>query len=1614
MRRFSLALGLISSSLAFTACPDRVTGPKPAVSDPAPSVELPVDPGIICRDQLTTPVVVHGDRFSPIPFDIPDAPKAALPTLTLVRAHAIDGAAGDLSEYIWSGDPAGTNAARLSWQSQTQMTFVVDQSLDLGGQTELAVGTTGMLPVGLYDLRVTNANGNAATSAMTLGVVDKPTLASVDPSITCLAQGARTLGLSGDSLLRLDGRDAVLAVEGLAAPFALSNFGACTAIPHPGVDAALCDTADVALAQDSVPVGYPHLTLQNPETAACASVDDTRLRVVPPPAITRFDPPMLCLAEGARPVVLVGSDLLGIDGAVPAVTLDGDAIASGPLDSCEDLETQGHTVTRCTELTVTLPQEDTAAPRQPEIGVTNPDPAGCSDARSDQLVLVPPPHIDDIAPPVLCADGADQVLRITGSYFFVIDDVVPTVAVDATDLAPGAITPSGCEALAVPGLTVQQCDTLDVVVSPTMVDGDAATIAVTNPGPAGCSDTYDIDVPLIDPPTVTSAEPALVCTDDGARAIVIRGTAFYVVSGVNPSVTLDGVAAPVTATGGCTSGAIGPLADVQTCTELTVSAPQGALTPGPVTIAVVSAPPIPCTGEASDALIAPPAVVVTEVVPAAVCTAAGDKTVSVVGDGFLVVDGVGPSVTLAAAPYAIVTGSLTGCTDLGAPGLVAESCTGFDVAIPAGALPEGDVAVTVTNPAPSGCADTATGVFFSVPVPVLTAVAPTAFCTDTGETLTLTGSNFSPASHVFLTGTGGTYDAVVTFVSATELEATFADGITPGVYDITAENAAGCADTLEAEVTVHPTPLVFFVDPPVVYNGITVQATIYLSGLDQPAASVVMIGPSGQEVTLDGTSPDNRTNRIQALIPSGLEPGSWAVRVTSQIGCVGVLDGAVTVTADLSVTIDDVDPRYVWQDANTAITVTSDAGDFVRTPRAYLNPQSAVAGTPATNVRAVLFDNAQTLTGVVPGGDLQAGERYDLIIVNPDGTVGLFDGVTVTADPPPVIDTIVPASFDSNAPFPATLEGSNFDVDTVTMRCLVPSGGGSVLYPAADQPGLSATIAAGATDTTVVATFPADDANLGAGSVCTVTLTNFDGTSFRYSAVSLKNPSQNLNPWHDTGEAMLEARRGLGLVAGRPTQTSRFLYAIGGDGGAVASAKTSVEAAGVDVFGRLGSWAPQRNALPSPRSFAGTVRLGRFVYAVGGDDASGATATVLRANILDPLATPELVDLDITIDESPGASGIGGGVWIYRVAATFPADDPVNPGGESLPGEPIVVQLPELPGLEVTIRWDAIPGASGYRVYRTPAAGDSAGSVALVGTTAAGDATAFPDTGAQAGSDTPLPPGSLGVWRLLSDSLTQAREAHTLIAAPHPTTAGSWFLYAAGGRVPNGVSAGVDSYLGDYEVARVDVIPPSAPKARETQTVSAWTDHTAQLSTARADLGGYILTASDVADPGGTFGGTRGEVWVFFGPGRGASGVVAAMDAGVVKADGSLGYPADDPAGTNDPPLMQPGQSPPAVLGYGAGAANGFLFIAGGGNGATSPDNRVRSGELCVGAGTCGGLDRLPELRNWTPQGGGVLTGARIFLGLTQESAFFFSAGGVGPATGGGLEVKSDVGTTVQ
>lgn len=1452
--------------LAASGCAQKLTGPSPATKNPAAGQSLPVDPGILCRDQLTTDVVVHGSGFSPVPVGVPGDTKTELPTITLLQTGALDGSGTGGAKLVYDGKAGGANAGLLSWQSQQQMTFTVNQALKLGG-------TTGPMDPGMYDVQVTNPDTDTAKSQGALAVAPKPTVASLSPGITCLAQGSRDVTLTGTTYLQIDGATPTVTAGGQS--FDQVSLDGCKDIPQKGMTAQACTSAKLTLPNSALDPGTYDLVLDNPDTAACHSEETANLVVAAPPSITQLLPSLACTDQGDRQVEIDGTGFLVIDGTSPTVTLGGTALTVTATGGCTDVTVTGSTVQSCTTLTVTVPQQTNASPVAPDITVTNPDPAGCNATASALLVLVPAPTVTDVQPPVVCDAGGASTLTVTGTDLLTVDGTPPTVTLNGTAADPAMVSATGCTDLSPmpPGHTVQTCTGLTVDFQGSTITTGQIALSVANPDPAGCSADWANPILIAPSPAVTSVSPSGVCSSSPSTQVTISGSGFLSLDGTLPTVVL---------------------------------------------------------------------------------TDASGTTYSPTPDG------------------------VSGCTAITVSGATnAQSCNTMQITVPQNALAQGDVSIEITNPGPGACNQTATGVFYVNPQPTVTSAAPTEFCADLGGSIDITGTGFSPGSQVSLMDSAGNSFAAssVTFTSATDITADFAPNLTPGSYSLTVDNGPSCSASY-GPIVVDPKPFVFFIDPPEDYNGIAIQATVYTTGLTAAASSVDLVDSSGNTTTLTGSSVPGEPNRIFVTIPSGLTPGVYDIQVTSQTGCVGSLVGGLTVTATPTVAIQSIAPSYVSTNLDTAVTIKAvpdplPAGqvDFQQTPRAYLNPVTAGSGTVASALRAVVWNDNKTLTAVVPKG-LPPGD-YDLIVVNPDSSVGvLANSVHITANDPPIITAVVPGSLDDNTATPVAIQGQNFDATNgvlVDVTCKAPAAAGGATYT-------GSAVVTSTTTTTVDASF--DPTTWGSppdGSICVVRVTNGDGAFFDYSAISVKNPSQNLYPWA-AAPAMVEPREGLGLAAGRPTYTSRYVYAVGGDDPAAGGAKTSVESANVDVFGQMSAWSLQRNSLPAARTMGGLARIGHFLYLVGGDDGTGSVTTVYRAQILDPLATPTITDLSLSIGDM--GAGFGAGFWYYRISATFPGTDADNPGGESLPGEVQVVQLPATNGIQLSLTWDPIPGANGYRIYRTAQPNLSPSDVELVATINGGSTTTWLDTGATPDpTQTPLPPGSLGVWHDAGVSLGTPREALAVIAGDDPAGPNDHVLYAFGGATVVAGPPPVTTKLDTFEYFTVTVQPPSVPKGREDQTITAHSLGTALLAAPRSELGAWTVTHADKLQvPAGT-------TWVYVGPGAGATGDVSNVEAATIPAGGDItAFAAQKPVNSR--------------TGSGYAHGNGFLFLFGGGTGGTASSGGI-SAEICPTTG-CGSTP--PTLHNWNALGTS-LSEARVFMGTAQESAFFFVAGGFNGTT---------------
>ena len=1269
------------------------------------------------------------------------------------------------------------------------------------------------------------------------------------------------------------------------------------------------------------------------------------------------DPGIICREqhpEEGTPIVVTGTNLSPVPfdvpkeskTALPSVTLvrsadveGGDAEAAEVFYGGQPGEANAELLSWQSQTQMTLHVTDALELGRGIYDIRVQNPQGAEASTAGALAVVNRPSVSAVAPGITCLAQDDRTVTVTGQEILRVGDLRAEAVIGGNSYPVDEL--SDCVAVAHEGLDAEVCATATVTLPAADLDAGTHPVEFQNPETAACKSDHEvdqIDLLLVDPPEITGAEPPLICTDEMDRALTLQGTNFFTVDGALPSVMVGGSAATVDGVGGCEAVDVVGL-DVQNCTEINITVSQGSLAEGDVEISVENPGPIGCSSSATGVLTIPPTVGITAVTPATVCSnSAGMMDLVVTGVGFLTIDGAPFSVTFDGA--AVTPSSLTGCTALTVDGLAVEACTGFTISVDLTGAAVGPREITVTNPEPSGCSATASDLFFVTDPPDVTGVMPTNICSDTASTITVTGTGFVPGATVTVAGTPA--DTVMVAADGNSLTASFAMGLPAGTYDVTVENSAGCADTLAAALTVDPTPIVFFVDPPVIYNGVGIEVTIFTSGLANNAQAVTLIDSMGQRTPLTAFQSPVRPNRILATVPAMLPADTYEVEVTSDIGCVSVNNGTLVITDSVTLTGLAIDPAYASPTEPTAVTITVDAATpFVSTPRAYLNPNPAAAGVTATALRAVVFADATTLTAVVPGG-LTPGQ-YDLIVVNPTGEVGFeAQALTVTQGEPPIITAVVPATFANNADYTAEIRGLNLDATGVTVELLCED-------PMGVQTTLPAMVSA-VTSTTATVTIPSSSASK--GSICLVTLTNSDGASFTYSAISITNSAFNLEPWAAVSP-MNTARRGLGLEAGRPTFTSRFLYAVGGDDGMTANALLTVESVAVNVFGDLAMWRAERYPLPEPKTLFGLERVGRFLYAVGGNNGAQAIDTVYRAQILDPLETPEILDVDAALGDG---TGLGGGLYHYRVAAIFDANDPSNPGGESLPGEVQVVDLPDLQDrIHLTLTWEQIPGASGYRVYRTPNAGDSVDALELLAEIADPATLSYTDMGgATMAGQTPLPEGSLGTWHD-AGVLTTPREALTVASAQDPADPNTWYLYAFGGRDATG------TYLASAEYVTITVA------ADGSQTIGSWTPTTATLPEGKAEIGSFRVTNDQTSVI------PAGETWIYVGPGRtGATTTTGDLEAFAVVAGGDI-------AGFT--PMNRSIST--ARAGYGAGTSSEFLYIFGGQGGNASNDG--------ISAELSAPTNLLPGAWNSL---GISMSDPRVFMGTTQESAFYFIAGG--------------------
>jgi IPT/TIG domain len=638
----------------------------------------------------------------------------------------------------------------------------------------------------------------------------------------------------------------------------------------------------------------------------------------------------------------------------------------------------------------------------------------------------------------------------------------------------------------------------------------------------------------------------------------------------------------------------------------------------------------------------------------------------------------------------------------------------------------------------------------------------------------------------------------------------------------------------------------FFVDPPASYSPISLTVKVFVSDNNQswPLRAVPASG-TGTGYDLNGERCDGSDcTKLIGTLPVGMTPGSYDIVVMTP-QCPPRVAGGLTVVGTPTINIDRVFPAHGWTSASTDVTL--EGSNFVSTPRVYLSRTSGSA--PALAMRGVDFQSARTLTGVVPPAP---AADYRIVVINPTtppevGVLAPSGYFRVQATDVPVIDRASPELFEPTGVATVNLTGSNFD-DVTGVNISLACRNAATNAPVGTLNIPAASVTVGSPSSLSFSVSPAQWP--GAESTCLVTMTNLN-TEAQATYASIARHGVTPPDTFDANATLLAPRRLPAGVTLEVTRSSKFAALIGGDDGTFAGANDTTQSCSIGLTGNLGAMSYQRNRLPAPRTFGGAVTLGQYVYYVAGADATGAgTNTVWRAQLLRPDQTPTpdvTFALLFNTDGSPKATSFNGGLWFYRISATFDNTNPDNKDGESLPGELLTIQLPQgIDNIEMTITWTPVPGASGYKVYRTATRDQSANDVVLYATIATATTTFTDSNTGTPGTATPLPVGSFGPWYSVG-TLATARMANAVAVAPDPAAPNKHYLYAIGG-APTSASLSA-AFITDYEVFEITVQGPSSAADCEHQTLSA-TPTTFTLGRIAGYQQALVLTEKVVPDMG--------------------------------------------------------------------------------------------------------------------------------------------------------------------
>lgn len=281
---------------------------------------------------------------------------------------------------------------------------------------------------------------------------------------------------------------------------------------------------------------------------------------------------------------------------------------------------------------------------------------------------------------------------------------------------------------------------------------------------------------------------------------------------------------------------------------------------------------------------------------------------------------------------------MEGCVPM-AGELPGEVCTQANFQVEPSTIPVGYHSLTLTNPDPAACLTSLPVELQIVAAPTLKGLEPNSVCAG-GAVVTLLGEGLVPSSEVFANGE----PLAVTWISEGELTLDVST-LAVGSYDIEVQIDGSCSTVMAEALQISDTPLVFFVDPPVIHPTVPTTATAYVADLSGDVAEVWIEDQDGVRSEVSWSAED--AGQVSFQPPNFLDTGPYTVHIAQGGSCEAQTSGEFRVRRYSPIELEELDPAYAWSFDRTAvvITATEQGSPFEATPRAYLmGPEQEGAG----------------------------------------------------------------------------------------------------------------------------------------------------------------------------------------------------------------------------------------------------------------------------------------------------------------------------------------------------------------------------------------------------------------------------------------------------------------------------------------------------------------------------------------------------------------------------------------------------------------------------------------------------------------------------------------------